>query len=510
MSVTTDICIIGGGPAGSVLAARLAQFGLGVCLVERATFPRRHLGESLTPGVLPLLKSIGAGPALEAARYPRVRGVQLRWGAEQGWRDPDGHGLLVDRGHFDGLLLEHARACGVRILQPATLQGWERSEAGWRLAVRSEGRRVALQARLLADAAGRAGALGRRRHRTGPTTLALYGYWKGHGLPEQPRIEAGAAAWFWGVPLPDGVYNALVFIDPRDLRAMPGTLAEKFHALIATSSLLPRGGGADLLAPVQATDATPYLDADCVTRDSIKVGDAGLALDPLSSSGVQRAIQSALLGAVVVNTLLERPRSHGMAQTFYREHLAEASGRHRRWARDHYARVAGTGATRFWRERAGAPASSAVTQPQAAPPIAPPFAPGTPLDLAPGLEIVDLPCVLDRFIEPRPAVRHPGLPSPVAFVGEVELAPLLQCVRRGMTAPELVRSWMPRVPPQQGSAIAQWLIARGLLVPQQAAAALVINPATARSARSAVRTADPTGSLVPQQAAAMAMDRGRA
>ena len=506
MSVTTDICIIGGGPAGSVLAARLAQFGLGVCLVERATFPRRHLGESLTPGVLPLLQSIGAGPALEAARYPRVRGVQLNWGAEQGWRDPDGHGLLVDRGHFDGLLLEHARACGVRILQPAALEGWERIADGWRLSVRSEGRRVALEVRLLADASGRAGVLGRCRHRTGPTTLALYGYWKGSGLPEQPRIEAGADAWFWGVPLPDGVYNSLVFIDPRDLRAMPGTLADKFHALIATSSLLPRGGGADLLAPVQATDATPYLDTDCVTRDSIKVGDAGLALDPLSSSGVQRAIQSALLGSVVVNTLLERPRSHGMAQTFYREHLAEASGRHRLWARGHYAQVAGTAATRFWRQRAGAPAPSAVTQPQAAPPIAP----GTPLDLAPGLEIVDLPCVVDRYIEARPAVRHPCLASPVAFVGEVELAPLLRCVRRGMTPPELVRSWMPRVPPQQGSAIAHWLISRGLLIPQQAGAALGIDPATERSARSLVREADPTGLLVPQQAGAMAMDRGRA
>jgi hypothetical protein len=93
---------------------------------------------------------------------------------------------------------------------------------------------------------------------------------------------------------------------------------------------------------------------------------------------------------------------------------------------------------------------------------------------------------------------------------EVELAPLVRCVRRGMTAPELVRSWMPRVPPQQGSAIAHWLVSRGLLIPQHAGVALVINPAIARSARSAVRAADPTGLLVPKRAGAMAMDRGRA
>ena len=101
---------------------------------------------------------------------------------------------------------------------------------------------------------------------------------------------------------------------------------------------------------------------------------------------------------------------------------------------------------------------------------APAVAADTPLDLSPRLEIVDQPCVVDRFIEARPAVRHPALASPVAFLGDVELAPLLRCVRRGMTPPELLRCWMPRVAPREGSVIAHWLITRGLLVPQEAGA----------------------------------------
>jgi flavin-dependent dehydrogenase len=474
MPTKTDICIIGGGPAGSVLGARLAQFGLDVCLVERVSFPRPHLGESLTPGVLPLLKSIGVGRAIEAARYPRVRRVELRWGAEQEWLDPDGQGLLVDRGHFDGLLLDHARDCGVHILQPAVLDGRKRLDAGWRLTVRCEGRRIELEARMLADASGRAGVLERRRHRTGPTTLALYGYWRGDGLPEDPRIEAGADAWFWGVPLPDGAYNTIAFVDPRTLRAMRGNLTDRFHALIGLSSLLPPGAKAELLGPVQSTDATPYLDEDCVARDSIKVGDAGLALDPLSSSGVQRAVQSALLGAVVVNTLLQSPPLQGMAQTFYRENLTGTSDRHRVWTRGCYARMVGTQATRFWMERAGVATLPEATRPEAVRPIAA----DTPLELSPGLEIVDLPCVVDRLIEARPAIRHPSLSSPVAFLGDVELAPLLRCFRSGMTPPELVRAWTPRVPPREGSDIALWLLSRGLLVPQASGpAALQRGPA---------------------------------
>jgi len=299
--------------------------------------------------------------------------------------------------------------------------------------------------------------------------VALHAYWAGSGLPDHPRIEAGADAWYWGVPLPDGVYNTLVFADPRDLRAQRGTLADKFHALLAASSLLPSGTKARLVGPVQATDATPYLDDECVTADSIKVGDAALALDPISSSGVQKAIQSALAAAAVVNTLLQRPRAQAMAQQFYRASLQESSTRHHAWARNHYAQVAARRPARFWRERAADATTPDVTAPVAEVALPPDMA----LRLSPGVEIVELPCLVDRFIEARPAVRSPDLAAPVAYLGELELAPMLRCVRSGMTPRDLARSWMPRVPLRKGLAIVQWLVARGLLFPHVVEPAMV-------------------------------------
>jgi flavin-dependent dehydrogenase len=464
MPTTTDICIIGGGPAGSVLGAQLAQFGLRVCLVERATFPRRRLGESLSPGVIPLLASIGAGLAIEKAGFPRVRKVSVHWEEKREREDPDGQGMIVDRGHFDRLLLNLARDCGVVAFQPATVEKLQRCADGWSVNISEQGRRTALNARFIADAAGRAGALPRRRCATGPRTAALHAYWTGIGLPTHPRIAAGAAEWFWGVPLPDGVYNTLVFLDPRDLRAMPGALDAKFHHLIAASSLLPPGVNARPVGPIQATDATPYLDAECVTQDSIKVGEAALALDPLSSSGVQKAIQSALSGSAVVNTLLHRPRAQGLAQQFYRENLIEASARHSAWARSHYARVAANRPARFWQERA-----EAAPAPDLARSEAERMLPAdVPLQLAPGVKIIEQPCLIDRFIELRPAVTAPSLVSPVAYLGGLELAPLLRDVRKGMTSRELTRSWLPWVPPEKSLAIARWLFSRNLLVPSMA------------------------------------------
>ncbi len=65
----------------STFAARMAQLGHSVCLVERARFPRSHLGESLSLGVSPLLETIGAREAVEAAGFLRVRSVRVKWDA---------------------------------------------------------------------------------------------------------------------------------------------------------------------------------------------------------------------------------------------------------------------------------------------------------------------------------------------------------------------------------------------------------------------------------------------
>jgi 2-polyprenyl-6-methoxyphenol hydroxylase-like FAD-dependent oxidoreductase len=55
-SLRTEICVVGGGPAGAVAAMRLAQLGHDVVLLEKADFPRRHVGEGLSPGTWPLLR----------------------------------------------------------------------------------------------------------------------------------------------------------------------------------------------------------------------------------------------------------------------------------------------------------------------------------------------------------------------------------------------------------------------------------------------------------------------
>jgi flavin-dependent dehydrogenase len=74
--ISADVVVVGGGPAGSVFATRMVQLGFDVCLIERSRFPRPRLGESLSPGVMPMLASVGSATAIEAARFP-VRTVSV-------------------------------------------------------------------------------------------------------------------------------------------------------------------------------------------------------------------------------------------------------------------------------------------------------------------------------------------------------------------------------------------------------------------------------------------------
>lgn len=470
MRTTSDICILGGGPAGSVLAIRLAQLGHEVCVVERAAFPRRHLGESLSPGALPLLASIGLRPAMASGGFTPVRTVAIHWDqGPQQREDPTSQGLLVDRGHFDQSLLNHARALGVRVFQPATVAEKALRDDGWNLRIETEAGALELRAAFLADATGRAARLRSHRRPTGCRTVALHAYWQGRELPTQPRIEAGEAEWYWGVPLPNGVYNTLIFLDAARFRAARASLlSEGFRALIEHSGLLAGATGARLLGRVFAADATPYLDEESVTLRSIKVGDAALALDPLSSSGVQKAIQTALSGAVVVNTLLRKPELGEAARRFYGDRLREASDQHRQWAAAQYASVTAQRAGTFWSDRAAAARLAAPPRP--AREVASPGPPQeTPLVLSRDVSLVDLPCLAGAFVQIKAAVQHPALAGPVAYLGNWELAPLLQRVRAGMTLRQVALTWAPAVPLDDGHAIARWLVGHGILEPRTTA-----------------------------------------
>ncbi len=77
-----DIVIIGGGPAGSTTAAITKHYApdLRVLLLEKAHFPRHHVGESLLAGASPVLQEMGAYEKVAQAGFLEKLGATFVWG----------------------------------------------------------------------------------------------------------------------------------------------------------------------------------------------------------------------------------------------------------------------------------------------------------------------------------------------------------------------------------------------------------------------------------------------
>ena len=466
--IDTEVCVIGGGPSGSTIACKLAQFGHVACLIEKSAFPRRRLGESLPPSILPVLDGLGLRQLIESAGFLRPGSTIVRWASAGDVRKPYSlaRGFHVDRGRFDALLLEGARSCGVQVLQPAcAIHPQRHPQHGWLVRVRTNATVKTVRARIVVDATGRRGLRPHMRRRISTPTLALYGYW--HRVPLdgiEARVEAAPDAWYWGAPLPDGSFNAMVFLDTQKCAgARTVGLVRLYREHLARSGLLRLCLRGCLQGKVRACDATSYADADPIRPDFLRVGEAAYAIDPLSSQGVQVAMLSAIQGGIALHTILTTPEQTADAIEFYRDRQATAVTRSARTAARLYSTAEPFATEPFWQRRA-ASVDNVVSE-RTTQQVVPRLRPDQPVALSKALQVVETPAVVGDLIRRVPALVHPALASPVAFLGSTELVPLLTDVVAGLTVDEIIRQWALRLELRDCIRIMQWLWRMGIVVP---------------------------------------------
>jgi FAD-dependent halogenase len=195
-----DVVIVGGGPVGSTLAALLARSGRAVAVLERASFPRYHIGESLIPEVLDVLEEAGSLPAVEQAGFLRKEGGVFRWGSNpEPWtfhfdeakeRYRFTYAYQVVRSSFDTILLEHARVCGAQVFPGVA--AWDFCEhretssnhlGAKVVTTQSDGEPREFAARLVVDCSGQAGWLASkfrlRKYDPFLRNIALFAYFRG-------------------------------------------------------------------------------------------------------------------------------------------------------------------------------------------------------------------------------------------------------------------------------------------------------------------------------------------
>jgi flavin-dependent dehydrogenase len=454
-----DVLIAGGGPAGACSALRLAQYGHSVLLldpIERGEAKRQHVGESLPSSIRVVFATLGVElpPEVVVSRPPTHL---VYWGEMQGggsWDDvPEREAsLLVWRGPFDRFLREKAASSGARLVDDAVSRVSRSGRAG--VDVRTV-KGAELRCRFFVDATGRSGVLARsfRRKERRFRTLALTAHFRTEETSKPTIVEAFDDGWIWTAPLANGLRDVTVMAEAGD----GGTEASFASAVSRAPNVASLVRGASMEGPVLGIDATPYDSSRYCGPDFLLVGDAASFLDPLSAHGVHKAMDGALLAAVVAHTVLERPERASDAAEFYNRRESDIYHVTTERLRALYRQETRFEARPFWRKRSeGAAFAAARPEPRA------------PLDRSAALKgsgaIAEAPVVEGDFIARREVLVAPGQERPVRFLGPVCLPDLYKDVVATGSALEAAR----RSPVGLDRALAavEWLHREGFLEPE--------------------------------------------
>ncbi|MEO8137932.1 MAG: FAD-dependent oxidoreductase, partial [Betaproteobacteria bacterium] len=316
--VPCEVLIVGGGPAGATAAALLASRGRQVVLLEKAHHPRFHIGESLLPLNLPLFDQLGVREEIEAVGM-------LKYGVEfnspthdapvtldfsEAWDKSFPYAYQVRRSEFDHILFRNAARRGADVHEGTrvTRVDFEAEGRGARVTARTDtGGARQWRARFVLDASGRdtllASQLGLKQKNRRHNSAAVYGHFTGaERLPG--RAEGNISifwfdhGWCWFIPLADGTTSVGAVCWPYYLQSRKTDVTSFFHATIALCPALARRlGNAKLVEPATATGNYSYAAQRTSGHNYLMLGDAFAFIDPVFSSGVFLAMNSAFVGA---------------------------------------------------------------------------------------------------------------------------------------------------------------------------------------------------------------------
>lgn len=300
-----------------------------------------------------------------------------------------------------------------------------------------------LTADFLVEARGRQAPLAADRLR-GPETVSLLNVWQGSPGAPASAVESLEDGWAWMARLEDGRCYWQVTQEAAGLPGKAG-LAAYCVTLRGRSALVAELFDDQALIPAQvhARSSTAILAGECVGQDWIRVGDAAMAVDPLSGNGIFQSLSSALQAPVVINTLLRRPERAELARQFHQQRVEQLFLRFARIGRDFYAQEQSRVGQPFWARRQGWPDAQ-------------------PLHEAPDWQAVRVerrPVLRDGLVDEAEVVVTADQPLGVWHLQGVELAPVVRQIRSGRP----VEAVLSGLAGEQQRSVRRWLGEQGLV-----------------------------------------------
>jgi len=306
-----DVFIIGGGPAGSMAAAKLVQAGYSVELVEKVKFPRFVIGESLLPRCNQLLEEAGMLEAVENAGFQFKGGVVFQnknddikvVDFQQNMGQKHNSSFQVRRETFDKLLLDEAEKMGARVTMESEVTAYDEQENI--VTVRhKDGEVEKYHARKVIDASGYGRVLPRLLDLDTGSALALrdaiFCRVENDLRPTDGTdgyiyvyVVGDNDAWIWNIPLSPTVTSVGVVCSDEYYRSF-GMDPEQFweHIIANDPNAKKRYARAKRINDVGFIGGYSANVKRMFGDNFVMVGNATEFLDPVFSSGVTLALES--------------------------------------------------------------------------------------------------------------------------------------------------------------------------------------------------------------------------
>lgn len=330
-----DVIIVGGGPGGSTLATYLAMHNVNVLLIEKGHHPRRHVGESLVPATTRTFKEIGFLEVMEREGFIHKPGAcWTTWTNQsesafvlpfsehpQPGVDQD-YSYHVNREKFDLLMLQHASSKGAKIIQGlrvdrVLMNGGEYAQG---VEVQMGSGKVQLRSHIVVDATGRDTLLGNQLRLKQPDPIfsqfAVHSWFTGmdRGPAElQTYIHIHfipvSRGWVWQIPIDEEVVSVGVVTDKKAFRSGLGSMSDEefFMQQIQTNAVLAKRmkSAKRVRSFVREADYS-YSMKQLAGNGFLLIGDAARFVDPIFSSGVNIAMDSAKFAFERIMPALEK------------------------------------------------------------------------------------------------------------------------------------------------------------------------------------------------------------
>ncbi|GJM33505.1 MAG: geranylgeranyl hydrogenase BchP [Saprospiraceae bacterium] len=321
MSRTTDICIVGAGPAGAATALKLSYMGIPSILIDKATFPRDKIcGDAISGKVTTLLNR------LDPEILKRFNGLPIQsdiWGIRfitpngkaldipfpvKEMEDEKAPGYISRRIDFDHFLVEEVKKReNIHFYEGVAIENYERSERGWQLSSK-EGELV-VDTKLLIVANGAHSAFSRKiaglpkenKHHAG----AIRAYYKNvYGFEKSSFIELHflkklTPGYFWIFPLPNGHANVGLGMRSDFISNRKFNLKKAFFDILESHpEFKERFAEAELLGTIQGYGLPLGSKTRPISGDHFMlIGDAGHLIDPLTGEGIGNGMYSGFIAA---------------------------------------------------------------------------------------------------------------------------------------------------------------------------------------------------------------------